>query len=184
MPPTYEEPLRDLLALVNAPNVNRNSKPHAVEFEAFRGTLRLPPERMHLLTWRWGATAVSPQSHGGGRTGGGGGHRRGAQRPATRYCRPRAPRGTGVLSGPDRVGVCGPGSGQHGVAGSVPASLEFGVILAFCRKLFIRQALRAISSRSKRAGQCTRRCRITCSQATCLIVLVPSPRFHSILRCS
>jgi hypothetical protein len=91
IPPSYEEPLRDLLAdmskweatmkrfyqllrhlvlahelcrpggwplephllaIVNALNVNRDGDSHAGEFEAFRNTLRLPPERMHLLTWQ------------------------------------------------------------------------------------------------------------------------------------
>jgi hypothetical protein len=41
-----------LLAVVNALNVNRDGKSHEVEFEAFRGALRLPPERVHLLTWQ------------------------------------------------------------------------------------------------------------------------------------
>ena len=91
IPPSYEEPLRDLLAdmekweatmhrfyqllrhlvlayelcrptgwplephllaIVNELNVNRDGKPHAAEFEAFRGALRLPSERTHLLTWQ------------------------------------------------------------------------------------------------------------------------------------
>jgi hypothetical protein len=41
-----------LLVIVNALNVNRDGEPHAVEFEAFRSTLRVPPERTHLLTWQ------------------------------------------------------------------------------------------------------------------------------------
>ena len=41
-----------LLAIVNELNVNRDGKPHAAEFEAFRGALRLPSERTHLLTWQ------------------------------------------------------------------------------------------------------------------------------------
>jgi len=41
-----------LLAVVNALNVNRNGKPHAVEFEAFRCALQLEPERTHLVTWQ------------------------------------------------------------------------------------------------------------------------------------
>jgi hypothetical protein len=41
-----------LLAVVNALNVNRDGEPHAREFGAFRSTLRLPPEQMHLLTWQ------------------------------------------------------------------------------------------------------------------------------------
>ena len=91
IPPSYEEPLRDLLAdmgkwettmhrfyqllrhlvlarelcrpdgwplephllaVVNALNVNRDGESHAVEFEAFRSVLRLPPERTHMLTWQ------------------------------------------------------------------------------------------------------------------------------------
>jgi len=39
-----------LLAVVNALNVNRDGKPHAVEFKAFQGALQLLPERTHLLT--------------------------------------------------------------------------------------------------------------------------------------
>ena len=41
-----------LLAVVNALNVSRDGNPHAVEFEAFRSALRLPPKRTHLLTWQ------------------------------------------------------------------------------------------------------------------------------------
>jgi hypothetical protein len=89
IPPSYQEPLRDLLAdmgkweatmrrfyqllrrlvlahelcrpdgwplephllaVVNALNVNRDGKPHDVEFKAFQGVLQLLPERTHLLT--------------------------------------------------------------------------------------------------------------------------------------
>ena len=41
-----------LLAVVNALNANRDGKPHAAEFEHFRRALRLPRERIHLLTWQ------------------------------------------------------------------------------------------------------------------------------------
>jgi len=41
-----------LLAVVNALNINRDRKPHDVEFKTFQGILRLPPERTHLLTWQ------------------------------------------------------------------------------------------------------------------------------------
>jgi hypothetical protein len=41
-----------LLAIVNAPNVNRDGNPHAVEFDAFQSVLRLPPKQTHLLTWQ------------------------------------------------------------------------------------------------------------------------------------
>jgi hypothetical protein len=37
---------------VSALNVNADGKPHAVQFEAFRRVLRLPPEWTHLLTWQ------------------------------------------------------------------------------------------------------------------------------------
>jgi hypothetical protein len=41
-----------LLAVVNALNVNRDGKPHAVEFEMVRNSLRLSPGQVHLLTWQ------------------------------------------------------------------------------------------------------------------------------------
>ena len=41
-----------LLAIANALNVNRDGKPHAVEFEAFQRALQLSAEQTHLLTWQ------------------------------------------------------------------------------------------------------------------------------------
>ncbi len=41
-----------ILAIVNVLNVNRDGKPHGAEFEHFRRSLRLAPERTHLLTWQ------------------------------------------------------------------------------------------------------------------------------------
>lgn len=41
-----------LLAIVNGLNLNRNGVPHAIEFDAFRGFLRLPPSQTHILTWQ------------------------------------------------------------------------------------------------------------------------------------
>lgn len=53
-----------------------------------------------------------------------GGDRREAQRPASRRRGSRAPRATGIPSGPGRVGVRGPGSGQCRMAGSVQVLVE------------------------------------------------------------
>lgn len=42
----------NLLAIVNELNRHASLRPHAEEFENFRKHLRLPAERIHLLTWQ------------------------------------------------------------------------------------------------------------------------------------
>jgi hypothetical protein len=42
----------NVLTIVNEFNRHASLRPHAEEFENFRKRLRLPAERIHLLTWQ------------------------------------------------------------------------------------------------------------------------------------